>query len=173
MNYKLFLFTLLPLAFLMILSTGCKKEPCEDVVCPANSTCVEGDCVCDEGYLGTDCTDEIRSPFIGTFNVIENENNNPNSSTYTARIEPVTGDLFKVTIYNLAKLQSQVGAPDTDLIDVDVIDATTARINQQVVYRDYTWEGDISIEGDTIRLQYNVSSVMDAFSSDFSTRFYE
>ena len=173
MKNKLFLFAVLPLAFLMILSTGCKKEPCEDVVCPANSSCVEGVCICDDGYMGTDCADEVRGGFIGNFNVTEQENNNPNSSTYTARIDAVSGEVFKVTIYNLAKLQSQVGAPDTDVIAVDVIDATTAKINQQVVYQDYTWEGDINIDGDTIRLQYNVSSVMDAFSSDFTTKFYQ
>lgn len=49
--------------------TAC-TDLCKDVNCN-NGTCVEGDCVCDAGYEGTNCDTEIRAAYLGTYNVTE------------------------------------------------------------------------------------------------------
>lgn len=52
---------LLVLAFLLI-AFSCKKEnadPCDNTVCLNGGHCVNGDCVCPEGYGGADCSQQI------------------------------------------------------------------------------------------------------------------
>lgn len=49
------------LAFLLI-TFSCKKEnadPCANTVCLNGGHCVNGDCVCPEGYGGADCSQQI------------------------------------------------------------------------------------------------------------------
>ena len=43
------------------------SDPCDDVDCGVNGTCVEGTCDCDEGYEGTFCETETRAKFLGTY----------------------------------------------------------------------------------------------------------
>lgn len=46
---------------------SCTTDPCKDVDCGENGTCVEGICVCDAGYSGANCETEDRAKFIGTW----------------------------------------------------------------------------------------------------------
>ena len=48
--------TLLFLIFTLFF--GCQKDPCEDVSC-FNGACVEGVCVCESGWAGSACSDEV------------------------------------------------------------------------------------------------------------------
>ena len=45
---------------------SCKKEepfnPCKDVSCPANQHCLNGSCVCDNGFIGEDCLTVLIVP---------------------------------------------------------------------------------------------------------------
>lgn len=52
--------------FMGVWFTNC-GDACDDVNCGANGTCVEGDCQCDDGYIGTLCDTENRAKFIGTW----------------------------------------------------------------------------------------------------------
>lgn len=54
------------LIFLLFL-TSCKKDPCEDINCPATAVCVEGVCNCMEGYEGASCETEMRDKFLGSY----------------------------------------------------------------------------------------------------------
>jgi len=59
----------------LLLILGSCKEPCEDINCNAGN-CIEGICNCDEGYDGTNCENEIRSKYYGTWtgpNMCDNE----------------------------------------------------------------------------------------------------
>lgn len=51
--------------------SSCDTDACADVECGANGTCLEGDCVCDLGYTGEACDEELRATFagIGTINM--------------------------------------------------------------------------------------------------------
>ncbi len=40
-------------------------DACYNVECPTNSTCDEGTCYCDLGFMGDSCQTEIRSQFVG------------------------------------------------------------------------------------------------------------
>ncbi len=51
---------------------SCKKDdpdPCEDVTCSGNGTCNDGDCACDDGYIGSNCETEERAQFLGSYSV--------------------------------------------------------------------------------------------------------
>ncbi len=50
MKFNIKLLTIL----ILILSWGC-KDPCKDQICLNGGTCVEGDCVCPNGYSGANC----------------------------------------------------------------------------------------------------------------------
>ena len=60
----------LAVAALGLFSMASCTDLCKDVNCN-NGACVEGDCVCDSGYEGTNCETEIRAAYLGTFNVTE------------------------------------------------------------------------------------------------------
>jgi len=40
---------------------GCKKEPCDAIICLNNGYCANGDCLCPDGYIGSDCSQQ-RTP---------------------------------------------------------------------------------------------------------------
>lgn len=76
--------------------TAC-TDLCKDVNCN-NGTCVEGDCVCDTGYEGTNCETAIRAKFLGTFNVTETCDSG--SDSYAVTVSAGTG-INDVVINNL------------------------------------------------------------------------
>jgi hypothetical protein len=41
--------------FIILLSLGCKNDPCDNIVCKNGGTCVNGMCDCPVGYNGPDC----------------------------------------------------------------------------------------------------------------------
>lgn len=47
--------TLLLLLGLITLTFSCKKDPCEGKVCLYGGTCVNGNCICANGYTGASC----------------------------------------------------------------------------------------------------------------------
>jgi len=53
------------LVFLVLLASSC-KDPCKDVNCN-NGNCLEGTCLCDDGYEGVNCDKEEREKFVGTW----------------------------------------------------------------------------------------------------------
>lgn len=56
---------LLTAALIMI---SCAKDPCKDVVCLNDGTCLDGTCLCDDWYEGEDCGIEERAKYYGTYN---------------------------------------------------------------------------------------------------------
>jgi hypothetical protein len=40
----------------LVFFAGCKKEPCEQIICLNGGYCVNGACVCQEGFTGADCS---------------------------------------------------------------------------------------------------------------------
>lgn len=58
---------LIAMAILFISLNGCKKEetdPCETTICLNDGYCVNGECVCPEGYTGVDCSQQITPTSI-------------------------------------------------------------------------------------------------------------
>ncbi len=48
-HYLLFLGTII------LLLSACKKDPCKDKVCLNGGACIDGTCLCTNGYTGTNC----------------------------------------------------------------------------------------------------------------------
>ena len=55
-NFKLFGF--LGLLGLLITLNGCRKDPCDDIICLNEGYCANGICNCPTGYEGSDCGTE-------------------------------------------------------------------------------------------------------------------
>lgn len=47
--------------------TSCDTDACKDVECGEYGTCLDGDCVCDAGFSGTNCDVMWSASFLGTF----------------------------------------------------------------------------------------------------------
>ncbi len=54
------------LAFFLLLLTSSCKDPCKDINCN-NGICLEGTCLCDDGYEGINCDQLERQKFIGSW----------------------------------------------------------------------------------------------------------
>lgn len=51
---------LLVLSIVAFVFSGCKKDPCEGVVCSNGGTCSSGTCSCTTGYTGSSCQSEVK-----------------------------------------------------------------------------------------------------------------
>lgn len=51
--------------FLLLLTSSC-KDPCKEVNCNFG-TCLEGTCLCDDGYEGVNCDQLERDKFVGSW----------------------------------------------------------------------------------------------------------
>lgn len=67
MRFSIFSWPVLGFAFFAVLFfSACNNDPCKDVVCGSNSTCVDGACVCDAGYvMGTNGLCALPDPCAG------------------------------------------------------------------------------------------------------------
>lgn len=62
---KLLIPLLCSFAFVAVVGiSGCKKDPCKEVVCENGGTCVEGDCECLEAYTGANCENQVTPSVI-------------------------------------------------------------------------------------------------------------
>ncbi len=52
---------------LAFLTSSCNPDPCKDVDCGLNGTCLDGSCVCDAGYEGASCEIEWATKFEGSY----------------------------------------------------------------------------------------------------------
>lgn len=59
----------LPFILLLFLSTACKKDACESVLC-VRGHCSNGVCNCEEGFTGSDCSQQVRPARIIVHKVV-------------------------------------------------------------------------------------------------------
>lgn len=130
----------------MLFFSACTTDPCKDVVCENDGTCNDGTCECTAGYEGDDCSTEMRTKFVGTFNV---------SGNYNC---PVSGNTA-IAPYNLTISTSSTGV-DKVLVNsgnaalVATVNGTTLTIQSQVS-GSYTYTGSGTITGTTLNLTLN------------------
>lgn len=55
------------LGVLLAVTPSCNPDPCKDVNCGANGTCLDGTCICDTGYEGASCEVEWATKFEGSY----------------------------------------------------------------------------------------------------------
>ncbi len=90
-------------AIFLITISSCDKKSCKNVVCASYQTCYEGQCLCPDGYQGTDCATLSSTQYTGTWNVTENCGNGipPNAGSYQVYIAPTGSPVNYITITNL------------------------------------------------------------------------
>lgn len=102
---------LLPLS-IVVLVTSCDQNSCEDVICSAaNSTCIQGQCVCAIGYEGDLCEQFTYEKYVGNYQVSQNCTSTLQGNqnlTYNSFIQG-TGNIDRVTIISFGG-QYQVDA---------------------------------------------------------------
>ncbi len=98
------------LIIILLLSGGllaflpsCDKQSCQDVQCGYRQTCVNGDCVCPNGYEGDNCQIESRDKFLGRYQVYKNCYDGGPSESYNTHIS-IGNNVENVVINNIANL---------------------------------------------------------------------
>ncbi len=83
----------------LLYSGACKGDnPCEQVVCK-NGACVDGLCVCPEGYYGEDCGLLVRDQFLGTYDV--QDTCASSNYTYVITISASPANITEVIVSNM------------------------------------------------------------------------
>ena len=101
---------------------GC-SDPCKDVVCN-NGECVEGDCVCDAKYGGTDCSVAFNAKFSGSYTLNETCDTT-GSDSYTVTVAPSSTEPGQANFTGLYRENSTVPA----VIGTDGLSFTIAATN--------------------------------------------
>lgn len=76
MRNSLIYFLVLASAFIL---PACEQNPCENVNCNERGECVDGDCLCFDGYTGEGCKNRETLKYIGTYSAnraCDNDNDN-------------------------------------------------------------------------------------------------
>jgi hypothetical protein len=149
-------FSLIAAAFAMALAvsfTGC-TDPCKDVVC-VNGACVEGDCVCDAGYEGSDCGTAVNAKFAGTFtNAPEScVPSGPVAAGYTISITSSSSVATRITITGLWEVS---GAAATATVSSNGTDFTIERQNYGGSTEEIDGSGSINTDGTVITVDYSI-----------------
>ncbi len=123
---------------------SCDTDACKDVTCDNGGICVDGTCVCEDGYEGTNCETEERTEFIGTYNVTEA----CTSGNYTYSITATTSgtDVTSIIITNFGDYGVNVSA---------TVDGDNITIANQTVGGG-TFSGTGQISGNVLTITYHV-----------------
>lgn len=146
--------------------TACDKDDCKDVVCGDYGQCIDGSCLCNEGYeQGSDglCSVEVRQKFLGSFTGTESCSSSP-TGTYTITVIRGTG-IRDIQISNFWNL--------FDNAVLATISGNEVTIGRQDPDGDgYVVEGSGSISGTTLTLTYTVTSSTGSMDYCNSSVFY-
>lgn len=108
---------ILPIVFL----SAC-ADPCDDVACGENGTCVEGVCECDPGVFGDNCENLYRDDFLGSWNMV------------THFCEPGSSSSFVYTFEEGAHADEVIilNSQTPDYLLIGNIDSTILTIHPQI-----------------------------------------
>jgi len=94
----------LVVAFLITIS-ACDRRNCENVVCPVNQGCNNGQCYCGDGYEGTDCNTYSFEKYVANFrtwNVTEScYSSSGNFPSYTSYFSHNSSNPSEIEINNM------------------------------------------------------------------------
>ncbi len=104
--------------------SSCEQDPCKDVVCGTNGSCVEGTCNCEAGYekdAANLCNTMQRAKFIGAWTVAEDCAGA--TAAYPSAIAAGTTSITEVSILDFwatftNAVKATVNANDTKAITI-------------------------------------------------------
>jgi len=91
-------------AIFLLTISSCDRKSCTKVVCPSYEGCYQGECVCFNGYEGTDCGTLSATKYIGNWVVSENCGSgvtSPNPQGYQVSITADPSSPSNLIINNL------------------------------------------------------------------------
>ena len=136
-------------AFIGLASFSSCTDACKDVVCQNAGTCVEGDCVCADGYIGTNCETEERAQFLASYSV--SESCTSGNYTYSVTTSSSSTGVTAIIIANFGDYNTNVNAT------VDGNNITIANQTHQVQGFPLTFSGTGQISGNILSISYTVS----------------
>lgn len=130
------------------MAVSCDSNPCEKVIC-MEGFCDAGNCICDPGYEGDDCSIKSVIKFIGKWDAADDCSSGIHQ--YTATIAASSTALQVITITNF-------GGLGTNTSVTAYVDGSTITINSQNVGNNYSVSGlgNISDAGNQIEFIYTV-----------------
>ena len=139
------------LGFATVLSlslTSC-ADPCKDVDCN-NGECVEGNCICDDGYEGTNCDVEWATKFLA-LNANATDICVSGSYNYTVDIDRINEATIQITNLGDFNIVSQVYAIISNGTDITMTNFTDN------AGRTWNATGSINNAGTTLTINYVVT----------------
>ena len=135
----------------VFLTTGC-SDKCKKTNCEHNGACVDGTCICANGYEGEDCNTEVRAKFIGTYNVSDNCTITLDAK-YTVNISAVSdSNLFEVQIANFNNDFS-------NSVIATIVNGTEIKINSQAPdYDGRVVSGSGQLQGTSLIWNYSINN---------------
>ena len=111
------------LVCLLLMASSC-KDPCKDVNCN-NGACLEGTCLCDDGYEGVNCDKEERDKFVGSWlgEIDCGEQLGENEASFIVEKDPsnTSGLLFSLD-FELLDLEPLAGTVAGDIFFITASD---------------------------------------------------
>ena len=89
-----------------MLFNACDDDPCKDVICQNNGTCVSGTCNCADGYEGTNCETKTQDRYTGSYSAIDVCTSG--NYNYNATVSASSTDVTKVLMTNFGGFGSSV-----------------------------------------------------------------
>lgn len=133
--------------------TSCDTDPCADVECGEYGTCLEGDCVCDAGFEGTNCDVLSRDEFIASYAV--SESCTSGNYTYNGTVSASATGMDKIVFGNF-------GDFGVDL--VGTVDDNSVTFASQSGGTTATFSGSGQISGNILTITYTVTDGTDSDS---------
>ena len=144
------------LAIGLMFAQSC-ADPCKDVECGANGTCVEGVCECNAGFEGDQCETEMRTKFLKTGATVSETCGGTNTPAYTVDI--IKGNAIDaVRIKNLGNYDCS-GTTSEYYVE-GTVSGTSLTIPQQTVNIltcSITFSGSGSVSGTSVSITYTAT----------------
>jgi hypothetical protein len=118
-NYSFLPFLAITFGVLLLsCNDGTYPDPCEGSACANGAECVDGECICPEGWSGDLCDEEINPSFIELKSILLTsfEENNPNGNPWD---HDTTGPDVYLTVYEAVGATLQERFRSQTVFDLD------------------------------------------------------
>ena len=87
---------------IILLTFGCKKDPCESVICVNGGDCLHGSCYCPTGYYGSDCSQQYTplKIIIDSLIITKFPFNDSTGASWDQDASPYSPDIYPEILLN-------------------------------------------------------------------------
>lgn len=146
------------LQFLVIISiavvTGCTDNACKTAICPTNQVCFNGDCYCQNGREGSDCSEFSAYRYQGNYDVYEVCYTGTSPAPFYSTFIELSGTPESVMINNFANSGTSIEAFISTSTSTRKGTHLTINVNNGVI--EVNCEGDFNEATNQIILQGSI-----------------